>query len=191
MVINSGDMSFSCLESERLVLRRFKESDLTPFVRYRSHPEVERYQSWHDYTPDEGIKFLKEMAGLHPAIPGTWFQFAIELKTSSSLIGDCALYLRQDDPLQGEIGFSLAPEFQKHGFATEAINRLLEYIFGSLGKRRVIAVTDVRNQASIQVLERIGMRREAHFFENIVFKGELGSEYVYALLLDEWKQRKL
>jgi RimJ/RimL family protein N-acetyltransferase len=55
----------------------------------------------------------------------------------------------------------------------------------------VIAVTDVRNQASIQVLERIGMRREAHFFENIVFKGELGSEYVYALLLDEWKQRKL
>jgi RimJ/RimL family protein N-acetyltransferase len=190
-MMSCGDPSFLHLESERLILRRFRQSDLIPFVQYRSHSEVERYQSWQNYTLDDGIKFLKEMAGLHPAVPGVWFQFAIELKTDSSFIGDCALCIRQDDPLQGEIGFSLSPAFQKHGYATEAINCLLQYIFVSLGKRRMIAVTDVRNQDSIRVLERIGMRREAHFIKNIVFKGELGSEYVYALLLEEWEQRKL
>ena len=93
--------------------------------------------------------------------------------------------------MQTEIGFSLDPKYQGYGYATEALNRLLEYIFCYIGKRRTIAVTDVRNLASVRLLERIGMRREAQFIENIVYKEELCSEYVYALLQHEWKKRSL
>jgi RimJ/RimL family protein N-acetyltransferase len=65
---------------------------------------------------------------------------------------------------------------------------LLEYLFGELHLHRVIATCDVENIASFRLLERIGMRREAHLVENIWFKGAWGSEYSYALLYREWSR---
>ena len=127
---------------------------------------------------------------LHPDVTGTWFQMAIELAQTCPLIGDLGLHTLADRPGQAEIGFTLAREHQGKGYATEAVNRLLDYVFGVLGKHRVIAVTDARNAPAARLLERVGMRREGHFVENIWFKGEWADEYQYAMLEREWRTQR-
>lgn len=175
------------LETSRLKLRHFRDEDLENFVAYRADPRVARYQGWKEpFTREDGIDFINTMKDARPAIPGTWFQFAIELKNADTLIGDCAFFTLKDEPRQAMIGYTLANQHQGKGYATEAVTCLLEYLFGEIGMRRVTAICDVENDASVKLLERIGLRREAHHIENTVFKGRLSSEYTYALLNREW-----
>jgi len=89
-----------------------------------------------------------------------------------------------------EIGVTLATAHQRRGYASEAIECLLGYIFGSLGKHRVAAVTDAENRAAAALLRGLGFRQEAHFVEHLWFKGQWGSEFVFALLRREWEQRR-
>lgn len=175
------------LETQRLKLRPFQKSDLTPFVAYRSDPEVARYQGWDaPYPVEKAVAFIEEMAQSTPGTNGNWYQFAVELQETGAMIGDCAFHTLAQDNRQAEIGFSFARSYQGFGYATEAVNRLLTYLFEALELHRVTAVCDVENIASARLLERVGMRREAHFVDNIFFKGAWGSEYVYALLQYEW-----
>ncbi len=175
------------LHTERLLLRSFHDSDVETFAAYRSDPEVARYQSWDaPYSVKWAKAFIEEMKNTRPATPGKWYQVAIELKSSHMLIGDCAFCLLAEDARQAEIGFTLARAYQGQGYATEAVKRLLDYLFGELGLHRVRAICDAENSASAKLMERLGMRREAHWIENIWFKGGWGSEYGYALLDREW-----
>ena len=72
------------------------------------------------------------------------------------------------------------------GLGSEAIRLALRHAFETLGLHRVSATTDCDNAASVALLERVGMRREAHFRQHVWFKGRWSSEYVYALLRREW-----
>ena len=186
-----GDSSFISIQSQRLVLRRFTERDLPTFVGYRSCPEVALYQSWGNYTINDARTFLKEMNEIHPAMPGKWFQFAVERKEKGQHIGDCALMIEAGDPEQARIGYTVAPQYQSQGFATEAVGRLLGYVFGTLGKHRVIATLDVLNRSSVRVVEKLGMRREGHFIESAFFKGRWCDEYMHAILRREWKMGRI
>ena len=175
------------LETPRLILRPFQDSDLEVFAAYRSDPEVARYQGWDaPYSADKAMEFIAEMKHKQPATQSEWYQFAIELRQSRQLVGDCAFHLLDGDPHQAEIGFTLARQYQRRGYAAEAVTRLLDYLFRDLNLHRVIASCDVDNHASARLLERMGMRCEGHFIENIWFKGSWGSEYLYALLQREW-----
>ena len=104
------------------------------------------------------------------------------------MIGDCAFCVLTEDPRQAEIGYTLARAHQGNGLASEAVLRLLAYLFDTLGLHRVRARCDADNLASAKLLERVGMRREAHYIENAWFKGKWGSEYEYAILDKEWAQ---
>ena len=75
---------------------------------------------------------------------------------------------------------------QGNGYATEAARPLLDWAFGDLALHRVIGRTEARNTGSARVLEKLGMRREAHLVENEWVKGEWQSELVYAILDREW-----
>jgi len=177
------------LETPRLILRPFQESDLEAFSGYRSDPEVARYQGWEaPYSLEQAAAFIREMQSTRPGAPGEWYQIAIERKNTPGLIGDCAFHILAHDPRQAEIGFSLASAYQRQGYATEAVGRLLDYLFGDLDLHRVTATCDAENHASARLLERVGMRREGHFIENIWFKGAWGSEYAYAVLQAEWNR---
>ncbi|HZU86313.1 MAG TPA: GNAT family protein [Anaerolineaceae bacterium] len=177
------------LKTPRLFLRPFQETDLATFVAYRSDPDVARYQSWAlPFTLEQATDFLKEMEGAQVGEPGTWYQFAVERQSHPGLIGDCAFQVASENEHQAQIGYTFSPSYQKQGYATEAVRGLLDYLFGDLHLHRVTATCDVENVASFRLLERIGMRREAHLVENIWFKGAWGSEYLYALLSKEWNQ---
>ncbi len=174
-------------ETKRLTLRTFRDSDLDAFIAYRSDPQTAQYQSWNvPYSREQGIALIKEMQKLRPATPGEWYQIAVELKASGELVGDCAFCVLMEDPRQAEIGFTLSPLQRGKGYATEAVQALLTYLFDDLRIHRVRAICDVQNVSSAHLLERVGMRREAHFVESVWFKGRWSSEYWYAMLRHEW-----
>jgi RimJ/RimL family protein N-acetyltransferase len=181
--------TFVNIESPRLVLRRFADGDLAEFLAYLNDPLVARYQSWESYTEQQARELIEQQKGREPGRPGEWFTFAAELKETGALAGHVALSVKADDPRQAEMGFTFAREHQGRGLAREAAERVLDYAFESLGLHRVVAVTDCENVRSAALLERLGMRREAHFVENIWFKGAWGSEYLYAVLRREWESK--
>ena len=175
------------LETPRLVLRSFRDDDLPVFVAYRSDPEVARFQAWDAPFPEERAReFLKDMRHIIPGLPGEWYQVAIERKEDGALLGDCAFSVLAEDNHQAEIGFTLARQYQGKGYATEAVGRLLEYLFDDLGLHRVRAVCDVENQPSARLMERLGMRREGCMLEAYRTRGGWRSEYHYAILNREW-----
>lgn len=177
------------LETTRLFLRQFKESDLEPFLAYRNDPEVAKYQGWDvPYPRHKGVEFVHDMAKASP-IPGKWFQAAVELKSTQEMIGDVAFHIKKDDERQALIGYSLARPFWRHGYAFEAVSELLRYLFSELDLHRLIAECDVDNMASWKLLEKLGFRREAYLVENIFFNSAYGSEYHYAQLGREWREQ--
>ncbi len=187
MSADSGDSGWwPTLETARLRLRRFQSDDLAPFMAYRNDPEVARYQSWESISLAEAQTFIEAERAAHLGNPGDGAQIAIELKESGKLIGDCYFRIEVDNPQQAEIGYTLASGAQGRGLATEAVTAWLTYAFNAFDLHRVIAIVDCENQRSIALLERLGMRREGHFLQNVWFKGKWGDEYLYATLREEW-----
>jgi RimJ/RimL family protein N-acetyltransferase len=182
-----ADDGFTRLDGARVIVRRFRLADAAAFAAYRSVPDVARYQSWDaPYPLAEARRFVRDEQGRHPDTAGEWFQFAVELRSTGQLIGDCAAQPDADDPRQCELGFTIAPEHQGQGYATEAAGLLLDYLFGARGKHRVHATCDARNAASARVLERLGMRREGHLRASTWAKGEWTDDLLYGLLQEEW-----
>lgn len=181
---------FNHLQSPRIILRHFADADLASFLAYRNDPEVAKYQSWESVNKQDAHTFIQEQKSAQPGAPGQWFQFAIELKETRQLVGDCGLKVHQQDTQQAEIGFTLSRDCQGKGLASETVCCLLDYAFIHLGLHRVIAVTDCQNAPCVSLLERLGLRREGHFLQNVWFKGKWGDEYLYAILRDEWLQKR-
>lgn len=113
---------------------------------------------------------------------------AVETATGRQ-VGEFMLRLKSVESRQGEMGWSLHPDAQRHGFATEGARELLRLAFDEAGLHRIIAGCDTRNGASLRVMERIGMRREAEFVENEYVKGEWVDEIVCAILEAEWRSQ--
>lgn len=179
----------SPLATERLLLRRLQSADATALQRYRNLPEVSRYQSWDGYTLADAHEMIASMTKSEPGVRGTWFQLGITERSNGKLVGDCGLHcLGADDRLM-ELGITLAPEHQGKGYAREALAAVVAFVFGSLEKHRIHAVTDADNAAAIALFTSLGFRQEAKFIEHLWFKGRWSSECVFALLRTEWLQR--
>ena len=129
------DAAFERLLTPRLVLRRFTSVDAERFAAYRSVPEVARYQSWEAPYPLERAQAMIEWLGEHhPDEPGEWYQVAIaERAAPDVLVGDCGFRPRVEEPLVVDIGFTLGPSAQGHGYATEAVGELYTSSLVALG----------------------------------------------------------
>jgi RimJ/RimL family protein N-acetyltransferase len=175
--------AFQPIHTARLTIRRFQAADAPALAAYRGLPAVAIYQSWDSFTLTDATALIKQMITLHSPTTGEWFQFAVVLRESNTLIGDLATHLQ---PQQAEIGFSFDPQFWGQGLANEAVRALLAYAFSDLALHRVYASTDPRNSGSIKLLERLGMRREAHHLQSLWFKDTWADDLVYAMLEREW-----
>lgn len=169
----------------RLDVRRLTTADVAAFTAYRADQDVARYQSWDRFTHRDGEALVESMEHLDLGAPGQWFQLALEDRVRRVLVGDLACKVNPSEPSEVEIGFTLAPDEQGRGYATEALTALLDHVFGPMRLHRVIAVTDARNTAAAALLARVGLRQEAHFVENVFFKGAWGSELLFAKLARE------
>jgi RimJ/RimL family protein N-acetyltransferase len=175
------------IETERLLLRAFREDDFDAVFAMQSRPDVARFLYWEARTADEVRDGLaRKIAGTAIRAEGDTLFVAAALRTTGEVVGDVVLQWTSAAHSTGEIGFIVHPDHQGHGYATEAARPLVGLAFEALGLHRVVGRVEPRNVASSRVLEKLGMRREAHLVENEWIKGEWQSELVYAMLAREW-----
>ena len=106
------------------------------------------------------------------------------------LIGDFSVWRTSREHLQSELGFVVQPDHQGKGYGAEAARLMLQMGFERLGFHRIVGQCDPRNAASTALMERLGMRREAHLLQNQLVKGEWVDTLVYAILASEWRARQ-
>jgi RimJ/RimL family protein N-acetyltransferase len=175
------------LETERLILRPFTPEDFDALYAMHSKSEVARYLYWEARTKAEVREVLeRKVASTTIDAEGDVIALAATAKGTTEPIGDFILQLISAEHRQGEIGYIVHPQHQGRGYATEASRVLLRLAFDDLKLHRVVGRVEARNRASARVLERLGMREEAHLVENEHVKGEWQSELVYAILDREW-----
>ena len=176
------------IRTERLVLRAFEPGDFDAVYAMRSDPEVARYTYWEPQTRAEALEALEKRIGFRGLLDdGDVLALAATLRPSGEVVGDVILQWVSRQHATGEIGFLVHPDHQGTGYATEMTRPLLRIAFEEVGLHRVIGCAEARNTASARVMEKLGMRREAHLVENEWVKGEWQSELVYAILDHEWR----
>jgi RimJ/RimL family protein N-acetyltransferase len=179
------------IDTARLLLRPYTMADLDDLADIRRRPEVMRYLYQDVQGRDEVAEVLHRRATTQTALrsEGDGLVLAAELREAGRVIGDVSMRWVSETHRQGEIGFTFHPDYHGKGYASEAARAMLRLGFEEAGFHRVEGRCDARNDASARLMERLGMRREAHLVENEWFKGEWGSELVYAILDREWKAR--
>ncbi len=176
------------LTTERLLLRTYTSGDFEALYAMRSNAEVARYLYWGPQTEDEVRETLaKKITSSSIHSEGDVLALAAESRSTGELVADVILHWLSRDHALAEVGYVVHPDHAGLGYATEATRPLLALAFDELRAHRVIGRTEARNIASARVLEKLGMRREAHFVENEFVKDEWQSELVYAILDREWR----
>ena len=167
------------------MLRLFEKRDFEDLYEFHSDPRVTPYLYWDVRDRAQTLEALEnklQQTGAH----ADNHALCLAIERAGKVIGEVSLRCSSRAHHQGEIGFLLSPAFQGQGFATEAARRMVDLGFAVFDFHRITGRCDLRNAASCGVMERLGMRREACFLENEIFKGEWGSEAIYAILAREW-----
>ena len=171
---------------DELTLRRVEYGDGADLFEIYSNPDVARYQFFEPWTPEQIEELVFSQSEVFAGDPGVPFVLVAVLRSDNKVIGDSQITINSVEDQQGEIGFTFNPEFSGRGFATKTVNAALGYGFTRLNLHRIMAAVDVRNEPSWRLLERVGMRREAHFVHDNLVDGQWIDDYVYAMLEDEW-----
>jgi RimJ/RimL family protein N-acetyltransferase/protein tyrosine phosphatase (PTP) superfamily phosphohydrolase (DUF442 family) len=176
------------LETERLVLRDFVESDVESVHAYGTEPEVYQYMIWGPNTLEQTRGFIEQEL-MHQTEPDRRaYEFAIVQRSDDQLVGGVGLRVRSAEHLEADIGYVLARLAWGNGYATEAARRVIAFGFDVLGMHRIYATADVRNLASQHVLEKLGMRREGTLRQNQCIRDTWRDTAMYAVLEDEWRR---
>ena len=176
--------------TERLIVRRVRETDLGDFLAYQTHPDVLRHMPVAPMTEDRARRLLERQSGTEIGDEGGYVLLAVEHPGEARMIGEVGLYLSPEAQGKGDAGWIIHPDYQGRGYATEAAQVLLSYGFLGRGLRRITAGCDTGNPASFRLMERLGMRREGHLRQSQWIGGAWHDEYLYALLRDEWFARQ-
>jgi RimJ/RimL family protein N-acetyltransferase len=180
------------IRTERLVLRLMTEADVEDIHSYQSREDVCRYLLFEPRTREE----VAEKVAAHARATtlekdGDYLQLALELPATpdapSRVIGDSYFTISSLENSRAEIGWTLHPDFAGHGYAAEAARAVLDIAFRTIRLHRVYAELDPRNDASIALCKRLGMREEAFFVKDLWFKGDWADTGIYAILRDEWE----
>jgi RimJ/RimL family protein N-acetyltransferase len=175
------------IETGRLRLRPFTRGDVDAVFAYRSREDVCRFLSDDPMSRETCAEMVQARIGqLSLDVEGDRIVLAVERRSEGGPIGEVSLILRSAESRQAEIGYVFHPDFQRQGYATEAARTLLEAGFSGAGMHRIYARCDARNEPSWRLMERLGMRREAHFREHALVKGRWDEEFIYAILETGW-----
>jgi RimJ/RimL family protein N-acetyltransferase len=179
------------LVTARLQLRPFAATDFEDLYEINSRPDVTRYLYSEPGDAAQVREVLDQKLGETTLDEvGQRLSLAVVRPDLDRVIGEVHLQWLSREHRQGEIGFVFHPDHHGKGFATEAAAIVLRLGFADLGLHRIIGRLDARNLGSARVLEKLGMRREAHFVHDEFFKGEWADQLIYAILDEEWTARR-
>ncbi len=175
------------METERLVIRRFRPEDGADLFDYLSREEVVRFEPYGVFSREEA----NQAAEGRSKNDSFW---AVCLKESGKLIGN--VYFAKGEFDTWELGYVFHSHYWGKGYAYEAARALLDDAFKKQGAHRIVAMCNPLNERSWRLLERLGMRREGHLRQSVWFKTDekghpiWNDTYEYGILAEEWEQNK-
>lgn len=167
-------------ETERLILRRYNDTDLQDLYEYLSNPKVVEYEPHKIMTMDEVKETLEYRISSEEFV-------AVELKENNKMIGN--VYLGKRDFDSFEIGYVFNEMYWNQGYAKESCEKLIEEVFKN-GTHRIFAECDPNNENSWKLLERMSFEREGRLCENVYFWSDINNcpiwkdTFIYARLND-------
>lgn len=178
------------VRSERLLLRPLATGDASAMLVYRSREDVCRYVPFDPMSRDDIIERIAgPWARTELTDEGQALTLGVQVAETGELAGDVVLFWHSRAHAGGELGYVFDPALGGRGYATEAANAMLRLGFADLGLHRIVARIDERNEPSVRLARRLGMRQEARLVDNEFFKGEWSTELDFAMLADEWYAR--
>lgn len=172
------------IQTERLLLRQFTYDDVEDILMLVSYPSIA--QAMPEITPTHAgaMQYVATQNDYQPFERDKCFDLAVEQKANGRVIGVVTLVTKAHR--QAEIGYAVGTPYRRRGVATEAAHALVAYGFTHLGLHRIQAKANASNAASWRVMERLGMRREAHLHEATLRDGAWEDVLIYALLENEF-----
>jgi len=194
------------IETERLILRPLRMSDVDDLYEYQSDAKIVRYIPWEERSREQVTHFLGKALNTSKnehRDEGDFIVLAWELKDLSGdsryekttslenyrpgkVIGQSNTSLKSTNDQLADIGWVTHPDYHRQGFAHEATRALMKYVFDNFPVHRIIAEIDTRNPESAKLAEKLGMRREGEFINSEFFKGDWCSMWLYAILKEEF-----
>lgn len=149
------------IETPSVRLREFRHEDFEAVCRYVTDPRVSRYLFHAPASLDEARNYLNGVIAYQRERPRAVWELAIDERRTGRHVGACNLTILS--PGEGDIGYMLHADTWGRGYASEVAGALRDAAFRDLRLERVIATVDVRNAASMRVLEKAGLRWEATY----------------------------
>ncbi|MBD8064318.1 GNAT family N-acetyltransferase [Devosia sp. PTR5] len=176
------------LDTAHLVLRPFERRDLDGVSHYHTLPNVQRYVERSTRHPDD-VAAAVELMRSHVSLqrPGDTLSLAMVRKGDEQLVGHVTLTWADATASQGEVRFVIDPAYSGKGYLSQAITAMLNLGFDHFQLHRIFVRCDGRCHHSIKLLQKLGLRLEAHYREHALFQGEWDEELHFAMLDREWR----
>ena len=175
--------------SDRLILRRPRESDLEPLLPGWSDPVMVRYTGLRDDPRAFVANFIADMQAKSPGESepgGPWYQLVIERREDKAVLGDLGIGFEVPGERQVELGWRILPQAQRRGYAREAVAALIGWLSEAHRLHRGVGGAAAGPAASIARLRSLGFRQEGHFRESFLCNGRWLDDCYFALLAGEW-----
>jgi RimJ/RimL family protein N-acetyltransferase len=151
---SSDERGDTVIETERLRLRRWRDSDISSLARWNADPRFMRHMGRGPLTRDESAAALTRYQR-HWAEHGFGL-FAVEDRSTGVLIGRAGSQFHRLWPADPEVGWGLDPDWWGRGFATEAGDACVRWAFHHLEINRLVSITTPENVASRRVMQKLG-----------------------------------
>lgn len=177
------------LETENLLFRSVKRSDLQDIHNYASNPKTSQFLLW---EPHKNLQYTQEFIELVISRykSGEYSDWALVHKKSGRMIGTCGFTKIDEENSIIEIGYVINPEFWGMGLATEAAKKITDFAFNVVGANRVEAKFMFGNDASLAVMKKIGMKFEGYQRDALFVKGKFRTIGIASILKREYELNK-
>jgi ribosomal-protein-alanine N-acetyltransferase len=173
------------LETRRLILRKILPQDEDDMYEYSRDPETSKYLLWEPHASRSytraHIRYLQDAYNR-----ASFFDWALIEKESGKMIGTCGFTEIYEREKRAEVGYVIAPQFHRRGFAPEALERVMEYGYNTLGLIKLSGRFMEDNEASRKILERFGFSDDTTKSESIYKRGKKQRILTYSLTKEEY-----
>jgi RimJ/RimL family protein N-acetyltransferase len=171
------------ITSDRLTIKKFSDAEIPFNITHESDPEIMKYirdPCPIEITREKTQKCAEDWTGEE----SEWTLFGLRLKSTGDYIGMLCFRYESMENDTVEMGWRLGPEAMGKGYATEAAKRLLDLIKTEIKPHKVVAYCVVENSASVNVMLKLGMQKEAHLRQYSKLGGQWFDEAIYGLILN-------
>lgn len=173
------------LETRRLILRKILPQDEDDMFEYSRDPETSKFLLWEPHTSRSytraHIRYLQDAYNR-----ASFFDWALIEKESGKMIGTCGFTEIYEREKRAEVGYVIAPSFHRRGFAPEALEKVMEYGFLTLGLSKLSGRFMEENEASRKILERFGFQNDTTKNESIYKRGKKQKILTFSLTKEQY-----